>query len=182
MKKTRNCRPKSVVNSGMILLLCLILSGCRSSREIGGRSHQQTDSIRTEIRWRYIHIHDTVPVYIPVEKQASVGEDSSHLETEFASSDAFVDSLGRLHHSLKNKARRINVPVEGGAFVTDTSRYESHAKADSIPIPLPYPIYVERELTEWQEFQLRSWWWMAVGLVGYILYKTKGLWQKGIKR
>lgn len=180
--KERVCRPKSVGNYGMVLLLCVTLSGCRSSREIEGRSHQQTDSTGTEIRWRYIRIHDTVPVYIPVEKQTSVGMDSSHLETEFATSDAYIDSLGRLHHTLENKSRKIDIPVSGGALVSDTSRYESHAEVDSLPVPQPYPVYVEKELTWFQQFQMQSWWWMAVVLIGYVLYRTRNLWIKIIKR
>ncbi len=180
--KERVCRPKSVGNYGMVLLLCVTLSGCRSSREIEGRSHWQTDSTGTEIRWRFIPIHDTVPVYIPVEKQTSVGMDSSHLETDFATSDAFVDSLGRLHHTLENKSRQIDVPVSGGALVSDTNHYESHTEEDTVRVPEPYPVYVERELTDFQEFQMRSWWWMVAGLIIYVLYRTRNLWLKIIKR
>lgn len=134
-----------------IVLLCALLcafTGCRCGKDVGGSSHQQADSTHTEIRWRYVPIHDTVPIFIPVEKQKSVGEDSSHLETDFATSDAFVDSLGRLHHTLENKARQIDVPISGGALVSDTSHYESHTKVDSIYVPQPYPVEVEKPLSK----------------------------------
>jgi len=167
-----------------IVFLCALLcafTGCRCGKDVGGSSHQQADSVRTEIRWRYIHIHDTVPFYIPVEKQTSVGEDSSHLETDFATSDAFVDSLGKLHHSLENKSQKIDIPVEGTALVSDTSHYESHAKVDSIYVPQPYPVEVEKPLTGWQKFQMHGFWWLSVGLIGYILWRTRKLWGKFIK-
>ena len=142
------------------------------------RSHYQTDSASTEIRWRYIPIFDTVPVYIPVEKQTSVGEDSSHLETVFATSDAYIDSLGKLHHRLENKPRKIDIPVKGSALVSDTNHYESHANVDTIRVPEPYPVYVEKELTDWQKFQMKGFWWLAVGLVGYVLFKTRKWYNK----
>ena len=68
---------KSVAKIGVLFLLVAIfatLSSCRSSRGMESRSHYQTDSASTEIRWRYIPIFDTVPVYIPVEKQTSVSK------------------------------------------------------------------------------------------------------------
>lgn len=40
---------------------------------------------------------------------------------------------------------------------------------------------VERELTKWQKFKMRGFWWLAVGLAGYILWRTRRLWGKLIK-
>lgn len=40
---------------------------------------------------------------------------------------------------------------------------------------------VERELTAWQKFKMRGFWWLAVGLAGYILWRTRRLWGKFIK-
>lgn len=175
---------KSVAKIGVFFLAVSFfatLAGCKSGKEMGGSSHYQADSTSTEIRWRYIPIFDTVPVYIPVEKQTSVGEDSSHLETDFATSDAFVDSLGRLHHSLENKAREIDIPVSGGALVSDTNHYESHAKIDTLRVPQPYPVEVEKPLTGWQKFQIRGFWWLSVGLIGFVLWRTRKFWSKFIK-
>lgn len=163
-----------------IVAIFATLAGCRSGKEIGGSTHHQTDSIRTEIRWREVFIHDTVPFFIPVEKHSSVGGDSSHLETDFTTSDAFVDSLGKLHHSLENKAQQIDIPVSSSALVSDTSHYESHAKVDTIRIPEPYPVEVEKKLTGWQKFQMNGFWWLAVGLVGYVLWLTRKMWVKFI--
>ena len=155
-KRYRTERMQTALGYGVLALilaaLALLTVGCKSGKGMGGSSHQQSDSTSTEIRWRYIHILDTVPIFIPVEKQKSVGEDSSHLETDFATSDAFVDSLGRLHHTLENRARQIDVPISGGALVSDTNHYESHAKVDSIYIPQPYPVEVEKPLSKLHKF------------------------------
>ena len=175
---------KSVAKTGVFLLIVAFfatLAGCCRQKDLAGTNHQQTDSVHTEIRWREIHIHDTVPFYVPVESHSFVGEDSSHLETEFAASDAFVDSVGRLHHTLENKAREIGIPYDGSVLASDTSHYESHARVDSVYVPQPYPVEVEKPLTKWQKFQMRGFWWLSVGLVGYVLWRTRKWWTKFIK-
>lgn len=44
---------------------------------------------------------------MPVERMMQMAEDSSHPETEYAVSDAFLRSDGTLFHSLENKAGNI---------------------------------------------------------------------------
>ena len=46
---------------------------------------------------------DSVYIPVPSESVEVVREDSSHLETSVAISDAKIDSNGVLHHTLKNK-------------------------------------------------------------------------------
>lgn len=172
---------RKTYNFLLILAILASFSSCCHVKDMGGSSHQQSDSTRIEIRWREVKIHDTIPFYIPVERHSSVGEDSSHLETDFAISDAFTDSTGKLHHTLENKDRKIDIPVSGSALVSDTNHYESHAKVDSLFIPQPYPVEVEKPLTGWQKFQICGFWWLAVGLIGFILWRTRKMWGKFIK-
>lgn len=79
--------------------------------------------IRTEYRDRLVH--DTVQVEMPpkMEEKVITVERTSHLENEWASSDASVDSLGMLHHSLKTLPHVISVPVT--IPVHDTVRLEA---------------------------------------------------------
>lgn len=42
-------------------------------------------------------------------------------------------------------------------------------------------VEVEKELTPWQQFRMKSFWWLSVGLIGYILWRTRKLWGKFIK-
>lgn len=86
-----------------------------------------------------------------------------------------------LHHTLENKAREIGIPYDGSVLVSDTNHYESHAKVDSVYVPQPYPVEVEKPLTKWQRLQMRSFWWLSVGLVGYVLWRTRKWWTKFIK-
>lgn len=161
------------------------MQGCCASRPpvtIVSGSSTEADSINTTIHERIVTIHDTVTFHIPVESHSSVGEDSSHLETEFATSDAWIDSVGKLHHNLDSKPQEVPVHVNVHVPVADTSKYESHTKIDSIPYPVPYEVQVEKELTRWQRLKMRGFWWLSVGLAGHVLWRTRRLWGKLLKR
>lgn len=65
---------------------------------------EHTVHIRDSIYVEKVEYRDsTVYVPIPVEVHSVVARDSSHLETSVAQSDAWIDTLGLLHHSLANK-------------------------------------------------------------------------------
>lgn len=57
-------------------------------------------------------------------------------------------------------------------------------KAVEVEVPTPYPVMVEveRELTAWQRFKMKGFWWLSVGMVGYVLWKTRRLWGRLLKR
>ena len=99
-------------------------------------------------------------VPIPVEGSQNIFPPflPSHLETSLAESDAFVDSLG-LHHSLKNKKGEIGVHVP----VTEHTVHEEHtSQKDSVRVEyVEVPVEVEKELSGWQAFQLKSWWLLS---------------------
>ena len=82
----------------------------------------------------------------------------SHLETDVAQSDAWVDSAGMLHHNLANKPVKLpaQVPVKS-------------AEKDSVVFrdrPVPYP--VERELSRWERIKM-DFGGAALGVVGALL-------------
>lgn len=55
--------------------------------------------------------YDTVTINLPSETLYVVKQDSSHLETSLALSDAVIDSTGLLHHSLINKKGSLSQQV-----------------------------------------------------------------------
>lgn len=131
---------------GIIILFCLVCIGC-SPKIV---EHTVT---KTEYRDRYVH--DTATVEIQVEVERIVTRDTvSHIENTYAKSDAVV-SGGFLSHSLESKPQVIKVPVE--VRVTDTV-YSESTVSSSIE-------YVEKDLTGWQRFKLKSFGWL-VGLLG----------------
>ena len=99
------------------------------------------DSVRVEIRER--PVHDTAYVDVPLIKEVNVTRDtSSHLENEYAMSDASI-SNGTLRHSLETRPHKIAAPVT--ITVHDTLTIEK--KAETI-------IKEVNVLTKWQGFQI----------------------------
>ena len=99
------------------------------------------DSVRVEIRAR--PVHDTAYVDVPLIKEVNVTRDtSSHLENEYAMSDASI-SNGTLRHSLETRPHKIAAPVT--ITVHDTLTVEK--KAETI-------IKEVNTLTKWQGFQI----------------------------
>lgn len=99
------------------------------------------DSVRVEIRER--PVHDTAYVDVPLIKEVNVTRDtSSHLENEYAMSDASI-SNGTLRHSLETRPHKIAAPVT--ITVHDTLTVEK--KAETI-------IKEVNVLTKWQGFQI----------------------------
>lgn len=93
------------------LILCIVAgiltSGCT-------RTVYTPSETRTETQYRYIERVDTVTVTVPVPRQSAsqiTADSTSHLETDLARSDAWLDTLGRLHHTLDNKPARIPVQI-----------------------------------------------------------------------
>ena len=90
-------------NISKTFLLCLILafygliSGCSSPRYISS-SNQRIISKDSLV----IHT-ELVSVALPLESHSIITKKKSHLETSLAESDAEIDSLGLLHHTLVNK-------------------------------------------------------------------------------
>ena len=141
------------------ILLLLSIAGCSHTKQITV-THSTTstiDSTSTTIKERIVEYHDTVFVSVPSESVLSITEQSSSIETSVAVSNAFIDSLGLLHHVLFNKDTSLSTSVDLHVPLSDTTHYESHTKVDSIYVPEPYPVekLIEKPLKWWQEALMR---------------------------
>lgn len=93
----------------------------------------------------------------------------SHLETDYAESDARINEDGTLTHTLHNKPTKQPVPVKN---TTDTV-YVDKVIEKSVPVEVPKE--VERELTSWQKTRLDTWGWLVTAIVlciGWVCRKT----------
>ena len=123
------------------------------------------DSTRVVVRTELIETIDTVYVELPRQSETvAVKDTASHLENDVAESDASVDALGFLHHSLKTKPRSIPVPSKNTKERRDSIVYRNKYAY------IEKPVYVEAELNAWQKYRLKSWWWFA-GLLALVLAK-----------
>lgn len=130
-----------------LLLLVVSFASCRVRKE-----YIPVPVVRDSIVERTVR--DTF--YVPGEqRQSVVAVDSSHLETDYSFSDASIDSIGRLHHSIQNKTK---IPAK--------IHYEKIVVHDSVSVPYPVkgdPYPVEKIITK----KVRGFFWYS-GLMFYI--------------
>lgn len=138
-----------------------ILTACRTPQKL---TTTQQDSTHTEIREKVVFIPDTVLVEIPSQiTERTTRDTTSHLENDYATSDARVNSDGSLYHNLKTKPQKKPVPVETPVIRKDSIVYRDRAVKELVPI--------ERELSKWQKTQMRGFWVVLVVLVVYVFRK-----------
>lgn len=127
------------------------------------------ESVRTEIKTEYrdsIAWRDTT-IYISLPDEHSANHlqlsDTSHLETSLAVSTAWVDSSG-LHHSLANKRGEWGVKL---AYPTRTITAKAEASRSDV---IERKVYIERQLTRWQQFRLRWFWVLLAALIASLVW------------
>ena len=118
-------------------LICLILaffgliSGCSSPRYIPASSNIRIiakDSV-------FVHT-ELVGAAIPLESDSIITKKKSHLETSVAESDALIDSLGLLHHTLVNKKDSIKTKIQ----YVDKIVYRDSVVTKEVPVEKPVPV------------------------------------------
>ncbi len=121
-----------------------------------------TDSMRVEIVERIVKVRDTVVVALPAERVEVITPDTtSTVQTSLATSTATV-SGGVLTHSIENKQTTISQPTEVRVEVRDSIIYRDRQTTKIVE--------VERELTWWQETQIKGFRMLAliaIALVGW---------------
>lgn len=147
----------------IIVFIASLLASCGSSRHVA-TIIETRDSTKVEVRTELVERIDTVYVELPRQSEmVAVKDSSSHLENDVAESDASVDALGFLHHSLKTKPRSIPVPSKNTKERRDSIVYRDKN------VYIEKPVYVEAKLTAWQRFRLDGFWILAaiVAAIGF---------------
>ena len=117
-------------------LICLILAfygfltGCSAPKYLPSSNIKiiSKDSliVRTEL----------VSVAIPNESHSIITKSKSHLETSVATSDAEIDSLGLLHHTLVNKKDSIKTKIQ----YVDKIVYRDSIDVREVPVEVEKPV------------------------------------------
>ena len=119
-----------------IAIVMLLFSSCRTGKIV---VVEGKDSIRIEERVREIKVTDTLFVEVPMQKESTTVRDSmSHVENDYAISDARIMIDGSLYHSLETKPRTDTLTQELSVQAKDSIIYREKV------IPKIYP--VEKEL------------------------------------
>ena len=137
------------------LLFLALASACSTVRQL-----PTTDSTKVEVRTETVIEKDTVFVELPrVVERVAVQDTTSHLENEFALSDARI-SGGVLKHSLETKPVKMPAVVDKQIVYRDSVVFRDRVQTQTVE--------VEKKLTGWQQAKLRvgGFCFFAVILIG----------------
>ena len=128
-----------------IAIVLLLFSSCRTGKVV---VVEAKDSVRVEERVREIKVTDTLFVEVPAQSaERTTADSTSHLENDYAVSDARVNPDGSLSHSLETKPRTDTLSREVGVQVRDSIIYREKVVPKIVP--------VEKELNWFT--QMRIW-------------------------
>ena len=144
----------------------MLFSSCRTGRQVV--VVEGKDSIRIEERVREIKVTDTLFVEVPMQKESTTVRDSmSHLENDYAISDARIMADGSLYHSLETKPRTDTLTQELSVQAKDSIIYREKVVPKIVP--------VEKGLSDWQKIQIRGFWIFLILTSVYIIIRKKVL-------
>ena len=106
--------------------------------------------------------------YFPVPSESSevVREDSSHLETSVAISDAKIDSNGVLHHTLKNKDTSLKKEI-----VYRDKIIEKKVEVEKeVPVEVEVPVKYVPDYYKW--IHILFWCIVGTGII-FVIFKLK---------
>ena len=150
----------------LFIATVMLFSSCRTGRQVV--VVEGKDSIRIEERVREIKVTDTLFVEDPMQKESTTVRDSmSHLENDYAISDARINPDGSLSHSLETKHRTDTLSREVGVQVRDSIVYREKVVPKIVP--------VEKGLSDWQKIQIRGFWIFLILTSVYIIIRKKVL-------
>lgn len=148
----------SLMDRKLLLISLLFLSACAVQKPL---CTSTAETVRVIEHVELVPV--TVFIDIPeIKEMVVVRDSSSHLENDYAFSDASVDNAGRLHHSLSTKPQRTAQTVPVPVQVRDSIVYVSEEKIVEKEVPA--------ELTLWQTIKIKSFWWLLIPIL-LIIFK-----------
>ena len=126
-------------------LALLLFSSCRPGQQLV--VVEARDSVRVVERVREVRVVDTVLVQVPPQREVvTVRDSSSHLENDYALSDARILADGSLFHTLETKPRTDTLTREVGVQVRDSIVYREKVVPQPVPIEKPIGWFTQLRL------------------------------------
>ena len=142
----------------VILAFYGLISGCSSPRYISSSNTRivSKDSL-------VIHT-ELISVALPLESHSIITKKKSHLETSVATSDAEIDSLGLLHHTLVNKKDSIKTKIQ----YVDKIVYRDSIQIKEIPVEVEVKVpYIPK----FHQFTFILFWIIVLVIIVKLLIK-----------
>ena len=120
----------SLITFAVVLLL---FSSCRTGRQVV--VVEARDSVRIEERLRYVPVVDTFFMEVPAQSaERTTADSTSHLENDYAVSDARINPDGSLYHSLETKHRTDTLTQELYVQAKDSIIYREKVVPKIVPV------------------------------------------------
>lgn len=159
----------------VILLTAFLLSACCAARKATSSTEttdRGRDSLRVEYREKIVFVPDTVFVEIPAQTAERTTPDSlSHLENDFAESNARINQDGTLFHDLKTKPQTKPVPTLKEIQYRDSIVYRDVYRDRIVKVKEQEVVEVEKKLSWFQKTEIGGFW--ALLLLLAIIYRKK---------
>lgn len=145
----------------LLFALLLLFVGCCPCRHLSSsESDTRSDSTRIEYRERVTLVPDTVLIHIPSEQAERTTLDSiSHLENDYAVSDARILTNGSLYHTLTTKPQDKAIPTTSKVIRQDSMVYRDRWRT------VTKTVKVEKQLSWLEEAQI----WGCRGLLLFVV-------------
>lgn len=131
-----------------LILLMILMTGCCPCRHLpttGTVIYRDSILVDTRVETYTEYIRDTVFVDIPAQTAERTTQDStSHLENDYAESNAVINPDGSLYHDLISKPQKIPKAIDIPVHHKDSTatRYQS--------TEIPVIVESDRDLTWWE--------------------------------
>ena len=148
----------------ILFLVMFLVMGCGICKRVQYVPVEtKIDSIVVE---KIVERTDTVSIEVPGESVYVIKQDSSHLETAVAISDAKIDSTGMLHHSLENKT--VNLKKE---IVYKDKIIEKRVEVEKeVPVEVKVPVKYVPDYYKW--INIIFWCLTGTGFI-FVIFKLK---------
>ena len=147
-----------------IFLLCLILAFYGLLTGCSTQKYLPSSNIKIVSKDSLVVQTKLVSVAIPNESHSIITKSKSHLETSVATSDAEIDSLGMLRHTLVNKKDSIKTKIQ----YIDRISYRDSIQTKEVPVEVPIPV---RYIPKFHQFTFVLFWIFVLFIVVKLLIK-----------
>lgn len=142
----------------VILAFYGLISGCSTPKYL------PSSNIRIIAKDSLVVHTELASVAIPNESHSIITKKKSHLETSVAESDASIDSLGMLHHTLVNKKDSISTKIQ----YVDKIVYRDSIETKEVPVEVKVPV---RYIPKFHQFTFILFWIFVLFIVIKLLIK-----------